>query len=59
MGTVTIVVTSNSDGTLTGTCATFPEIVSGPHKSLKALMSWMKGTVFNAFSSTGQFAGSD
>jgi hypothetical protein len=59
MATVTIVVTSNSDGTLTGTCSTFPEIVSGPHKSLKALMNWAKGTVFAAFTNVGAFVVSD
>jgi hypothetical protein len=45
MATCTIVVTSNSDGTLTGTTASAP-YEKFTSSSLKAVMDWAKGIVF-------------
>jgi hypothetical protein len=46
MATATFIFTSNADGTISGTCSSAPEVPSGNHKSLKALMQWMKGIAF-------------
>jgi hypothetical protein len=46
MATCTLVVTSNADGTMTATSTSAPAITFGPTTSLKAIINWAKGVVF-------------
>jgi hypothetical protein len=44
MATITLVFTSNSDGSITASTSAYPEVTS-THKSLKALVDVAKGWV--------------